>query len=301
LEYYYKKGADLIGDVLSDPTSGFIIERSTLATKRINYANMVSKGINVDLHALLIDGMFKWQMNLLFSYSTNKITKYNSGENNTTLTYLSTGIAPAKQGVSPDAFYSIPWNGLNPQTGGPLIYLNGAVSNDYTTYYNGLKPADLINNGVSVPPYFGSLRNTFQWKKLELSVNLTWKSGYYFRRNSINYNSLFSQWNGHTDFTKRWQQPGDEAFTQVPAMPAANDLRRDFVYSYSLQLAERGDHIRLQDISLNYIVNKRLQVYAYARDLGIIWRENNSGIDPDLPNASYPNPQSYSVGLRASF
>jgi TonB-linked SusC/RagA family outer membrane protein len=235
VEYYYKKGTDLIGDVLSDPTSGFIIERSTLATKRINYANMVSKGIDIDLQALLTDGMFKWNTILLFSYATNKITKYNSGEYNTTLTYLSTGIAPAKQGVSPDAFYSIPWNGLNPQTGGPLIYLNAAVSNDYTTYYNALKPADLINNGVSVPPYFGSLFNTFQWKKFELSINLTWKAGYYYRRSSINYNSLFSQWNGHADFTKRWQQPGDERLIQVPSMPVANDLRRDYVYTYSSQ------------------------------------------------------------------
>ena len=71
----------------------------------------------------------------------------------------------------------------------------------------------------------------------------------------------------------------------------------------------KGDFIRLQDINLSYGFNdvklrhytlKNFTVYFYANNIGILWRANKEGIDPDAING-YPDPKSYSLGLRVTF
>src|SRR3546814_19755029 len=79
-----------------------------------------------------------------------------------------------------------------------------------------------------------------------------YKFGYSFRRASLNYSTLFSAYNGHGDFANRWQQPGDETHTNVPAMRYPVNSSRETFYSRSSVLVERGDHIRLQDARVSY-------------------------------------------------
>ncbi|HAL53349.1 MAG TPA: hypothetical protein DCP78_14300, partial [Sphingobacterium sp.] len=43
-----------------------------------------------------------------------------------------------------------------------------------------------------------------------------------------------------------------------------------------------------------------IQLFANAANLGIIWRANRRGLDPDNPEA-IPLQKNYSLGLRASF
>jgi len=75
-------------------------------------------------------------------------------------------------------------------------------------------------------------------------------------------------------------------------------------------LVDKGDHIRLQDISLSYDVdgsklNKHvfnsMQVYLYVSNLGILWRANKDGLDPDLWAGGVPSPINYSIGVKANF
>jgi hypothetical protein len=108
----------------------------------------------------------------------------------------------------------------------------------------------------------------------------------------------------------RWQKPGDEALTNVPAMVYTNYPQfssREAFYNNSEILIEKGDHIRLQDITLSYEFTKgnwhtlpfnRLQFYIYANNLGILWRANELGIDPDDPR-NYPAVKNISFGIRA--
>lgn len=133
--------------------------------------------------------------------------------------------------------------------------------------------------------------------------------GYYFRRSSIAYSSLFGYWSGHEDFIDRWKQPGDEAHTNVPSMTYPIDPNRDLFYQYSSALVEKGDHIRLQDVRLGYTTSgaflKRIgatdaQVYLYADNLGIVWKANKSGIDPDYL-IGIPMPRTLSLGCKVSF
>ncbi|MCX2486791.1 hypothetical protein, partial [Pedobacter sp. MR2016-24] len=65
------------------------------------------------------------------------------------------------------------------------------------------------------------------------------------------------------------------------------------------------DHIRLQEINLSYGFGKKgwfiknPRVYANVSNLGVIWRANKLGLDPDIND--YPNPRAYSLGFSANF
>ena len=116
------------------------------------------------------------------------------------------------------------------------------------------------------------------------------------------------------DFNKRWQVPGDERTTNVPSISYPFSSSRDQFYKYAEVNVQRADHVRLQDISLSYNFNKStfrklpfsaLQVFIYANNVGLIWKANNKGLDPDaIPtsdNTTMPLPRSISVGIKGNF
>jgi hypothetical protein len=74
-------------------------------------------------------------------------------------------------------------------------------------------------------------------------------------------------------------------------------------------LVENGDLVRLQDVQLTYDFSRaahpklpmeQLRIYLYANNLGLIWKANHSGIDPDFVS-TMPNPRSLALGVKASF
>src|SRR6185312_16963261 len=125
----------------------------------------------------------------------------------------------------------------------PAGYLNGPAhtpgkaTENYSAILNSPDLSNLMYKGPVNPPYFGSWRNSVYWRQWGLSVNILYKLGFYFRRPSINYSSLFAGTSaGHPDFERRWEHPGDELHTTVPSMPAPDLLAnqpRDEFYQFS--------------------------------------------------------------------
>lgn len=271
--------------------------------------------MDLELRSENLRGRFRWSTALLANYVTNTITTYKGIDNPNILAYTTaTGPKTPHEGMPLDPVYSLPWYGLNPQDGSPLVSVNAQLSNDYGLFINQLMPSDLMLSGSSVPEWFGSMRNTLGWGDLSVSFNISWKFDYYFRSQSIDYHSLFNQWQGHVDFSKRWQKPGDEKFTNVPSMPSLENFdasrRMDLVYTSSEILVEKGDHLRLRDLNVNYTIHQSpftklpfqtMVLTVYMQNLGMLWRANSKGIDPDVPSASYPNPTTYAVGLNVNF
>ncbi|WP_258100615.1 TonB-dependent receptor [Marinoscillum pacificum] len=311
IEYFKKHGKDIIGEVPLDPTTGAMLG-SNLSNK-VNYAETMTRGMDVQLKSINIDQDFQWNTNVIFSFASNKILNYY--DESTTYSMIRAGTAQNRsmlpqQGKSIDGLYSVPWWGLDPETGDPLVEMNGELVKEYREYTQNLTFKDLIYHGVNVAPLYGAVRNNMSWKEWALSVNISWKANYYFRKSGLNYDNLFDDQAMHRDFLDRWQQPGDEAHTNVPSMPEQANAYRDFVYTGSELMIEKGDHIRLEDINIGYTFSqnaspwlplKELRVFAYARNLGILWQASKSGLDPDYPNASYRTPRTYSIGLNATF
>jgi hypothetical protein len=302
LEFYTRKGTDLIGISPMDPTTG-------VTQFRGNTADMKGKGIDVVLRSKNINKRFKWNSTFLLSYAADKIASYKLPQS-AIWYYADPQYMSPMAGKPLYSIFSFKWMGLKPETGDPLGYYNKEASTEYSSIINSKDLSDLIYRGPATPTYFGSLRNNFSYKQLELSLTITYKMGYYFRRNSINYNELFtSPVLGHADYEKRWQKQGDEQYTSVPSRIYNATIHRSTFYEYSDVLIEKGDHIRLQDIQLSYQLNKsekkwlpmnQVRIYVYANNLGIIWKANDKGIDPDFISG-IPNPRTIAAGLKIDF
>jgi len=307
IEFYSKQATDLIGKISIDPTIGHSVGGRNEFIG--NSASLKAKGIDINLHVNKQMGQLRLSSQLLFSYNRDEITRY---------AYQQTGISgyfspiPVPvEGNNRHALYSLRWAGLDAENGDPQIYVDGQSNKDYSKIMSLLDREDIRYNGSQLPPYFGSFRNSLTWRRLTVGFNIGYKLGHFFRRSSIDYAALYNNWNGHVDFTERWKEAGDERRTQVPSMavPGASSAR-DYIYTYADVLIEKADHIRLQDINVRYDILKkktrnfpfeRISLYGYINNVGLIWKSNSYGIDPDYPNLGYPAVRTFSIGLNAQF
>ena len=188
---------------------------------------MTGNGIDIQLHSVNIRKAFEWRTDLLYSTVKTKITEY-LAETRDLNNYLNSGLVISPIiGKPAYSIFAFRWAGLDPETGDPMGYLHGEVSKDYAAIRNETTPEELIYYGSATPTHFGALRNTFSWKGLSLSFNISYKLGFYFRRNSVYYNAIFNGTGSHSDFSLRWQKPGDEVTTQIPSMVYPNNNNRD--------------------------------------------------------------------------
>lgn len=297
LDVYSKKGTDLIGDLPWAPSTG-------ISSFKGNYAATKGSGADLLLNSRNLKGKLGWNTAFILSYVHEKVTDYavkQSARNYMILGY-------AYQGKPLYSIFSFPYAGLDPQTGDPVGYLNGQESKDYSTIISSTDPSALIYNGPARPTVSGSLRNAFSYKGFTLSAGIGYRLGYYFRRSSVTYYDLLRGQGGHGDYQYRWREPGDEQKTIVPSMPASGNTNRDFLYSNSPVLVEKGDHIRLQDLQASWSLPSAsvkkmglssMQVYAYANNLGIIWKATKTGLDPDY--LTLRQPVTIAAGIRAEF
>lgn len=309
MEYYVKLGLDLLGDAIIDPTTG--ISGSRLRN-RINYADTRTSGWDIELKSKNTTGAVNWATYYLLSYVKNSVNRYDDIDATNAIQYvISSPFSPPIVGLPQNYLYSYPWIGLD-GNGNPLVASDDALSTDYAAYLANVERSELVYHGPTVPTIFGSVRNNLNWRGLTLSANISFRSGYYYRRPALVYANLYSLWEGHYEHAYRWAKPGDELLTHVPGHPTdlATMGQRDQLYQYSTLTASKGDHVRLEDISLEYDVDdsvwggtpfRNLKLALYTRNLGIIWRANKDGRDPDYPNMIYTPPPTFAVTLKVAF
>ena len=304
-EVYQKNGTDLIEPVNIAPSTGFSSFFGNAAKTRTN-------GIDLTLTSRNVDAEFKWSTTLLFSTLHEKVLSYNIVQNSAT---IETSSLLGLPGYPMFGVFAYKWAGLDPANGNPRGYLNGQVSENYSGIINNFKPDSLVFKGSSRPTVFGSLRNDFEFKGFSLSANIVYQLGFYFRRPSMtgNYTDLISSYMNQ-DYESRWQKPGDELTTNVPSLVYPSNSNRALFYTYSSVLVDNGDNIRLQDIRVGYDLKrifkgkspfKKVQVYTYASNIGILWKANKDGIDPDAYGSpgthTLPAPFTMSFGFNATF
>ncbi|MFF5383356.1 SusC/RagA family TonB-linked outer membrane protein [Pedobacter suwonensis] len=215
IEYYLKNGTDLIASSPIAPQTGVSLFTG-------NTADTHASGIDVQLNSKNIDRMFKWNSAFIFNYVKDKITDYKvaQGANSNIVKGTTNSLSPVLD-YPINAVFAYTWAGLD-ASGNPQGYVNGNISTDYTTIRNSGDRSQLHFFGSAVPTIFGSLRNTLSYKNIELSFNISYKLGYYFRRPSLNNPSLFSGVYMQPDYDRRWQKPTDELITNVPAVVYPN-------------------------------------------------------------------------------
>ena len=306
VEFYNKEGIDLIGQTPFAPSSG-------VQTFTGNTASTNTKGFDLQLESKNITGSFAWSSVFLLSGLKEEVTEYYMETSvGNLLNYSSSGQGGTYFPVVGNPLfgvYSLPWAGLNSETGAPMGMLDGEVSEDYRTLVNEASMESIIYHGPARPTVFGAFRNTFSYKGISVSANISYRFGYFFSRSSVQYSSIMMGRGGHSDYSIRWQEPGDELSTQVPSMPATRDSFRDTFYRNSSILVEKGGHIRLQDIRIGYSLARRqrgfmsgfdkAEVFLYANNLGLLWTATDTDLDPDF---GWRKPRkSLAIGVQLGF
>jgi hypothetical protein len=166
-----------------------------------------------------------------------------------------------------------------------------------------------VYNGPALPVVSGSMGNTVSYKRLSITARITYKLGHYMRRESVNYFNFYNYGQGHSDFSRRWQKPGDEAYTYVPAMDYPTVSTRQTFYSGSEVLVIKADNVRLQYINASYRLSrtdwkrlpfKQAELYCVVNNIGVLWKANSEGIDPEYQYGLSPA-RTISFGLKTQF
>lgn len=123
------------------------------------------------------------------------------------------------------------------------------------------------------------------------------------------------------DLKNRWMKPGDEHYTNVPAIPSsyqyANIENLDIAYNaynYSDIRVANGGFLRLKELTLSYDFNgewmktigmNRLQLRLVASNLWLIYADKKlNGQDPEFfqsGGVSMPLPRQLTLSIRTSF
>ncbi len=303
VDLYSKRSTDLIGDALVDPTTGVTIS-TTKFGYRGNVASMKGKGLDLSVNSSNIQGKIKWNTQLNFSMANDKVTSYEVEKKGGSDIVGSGLLISPIIGKPVYGIFSYRWGGLDPAYGNPLGYSGGELTDNYGDLTTGSKYEDLVFNGSAVPTKFGNMRNTVSMGCFELSFNLVFRLGYFYRSPTVNYNMLL---NGvvHPNYLERWQAPGDELTTNVPSMFFPTVSGRENFYRNSEILVHRADNIRLSDAIVSYIPKwngrfvNNLRLYLQADNIGTIWRAHKEDYDPDILS-EISIARSFSVGIRFS-
>ncbi|TDX01573.1 SusC/RagA family TonB-linked outer membrane protein [Dinghuibacter silviterrae] len=314
VDVYRKRGTDLlyqfpIDAALAGTIGGGYLER--------NASSMTGKGVDISLSGLLLsNNNWSWHVGGNLSYNTNKVTDNRfdtSSISNYTVSYAPVGI-PNVVGYPTDKVFAFRNAGLN-AIGMTRVYNaeGDTVSATSPVYFKDLKYA-----GRRTAPFFGGMNSSLRYKRFTLYALLTYQFGGVFQKPTVdNYITGFYNLNYSVvgDIARRWENPGDENKTKVPGLNSSAFLTNYSLvrYQYSDANILSSDYIRLREVSLTYQVPvwrqrivKSASVALAVRNLGLLWRANKQGYDPDfvaLPSRSnsLPAAKSFNFSLNVNF
>lgn len=266
VDYYYRKGTDLIGKQMLPLETGFV-------STNINWASMVNKGVEVSLSTRNVATKnFSWYTNLNFAYNNNKVLREAIPEAQT---------IPGREGYPVDAIFAIKTAGLD-EEGYPLFYDKEGKKVTLKELYRLQDPFGLgftVNSDVTPAeersfysyigsqdtPYTGGLINTFSYKNWELTANLSFNLGGYVRTTpSYNFINFDRGQNVNSDILDRWTPENTDG--RLPAL-ITSEKRADEYYWYDQKSeiyknldiwVKKLNYFRLQNLRLGYRLPEKM-------------------------------------------
>lgn len=307
VDVYTKRGKDLFYEFPVNGTYGFTsIFR--------NVASLSGHGMELNLNGTMIrEKDFEWNAGLNFAYNTNETTDARFVVNSSFLSNPAFSSVPL-DGYAIDKIFVFRNAGLDANGLTQVFDQNG---NKVNASQNILSIDALTYAGRRIPPYFGSFNTSFRYKAFTLMAVATYQFGNVFMRPTISaYPSsrTGTKYDLHEDITRRWTKAGDEAFTNVPGAVGALAPTSLLRYQQSDINVLKGDYIRLRELSLSYQIPveqikfiKGANLGFSVRNLGLLWRANKEGLDPDFVGGlsastlGLPSPVSYNFSLNINF
>ncbi|MFK1834960.1 SusC/RagA family TonB-linked outer membrane protein [Bacteroides fragilis] len=320
VDYYYRKGTDLIGKQMLPLETGFV-------STNINWASMVNKGVEVSLSTRNVATKnFSWYTNLNFAYNNNKVLREAIPEAQT---------IPGREGYPVDAIFAIKTAGLD-EEGYPLFYDKEGKKVTLKELYRLQDPFGLgftVNSDVTPAeersfysyigsqdtPYTGGLINTFSYKNWELTANLSFNLGGYVRTTpSYNFINFDRGQNVNSDILDRWTPENTDG--RLPAL-ITSEKRADEYYWYDQKSeiyknldiwVKKLNYFRLQNLRLGYRLPEKMtkslgmgsaSVAIEGRNLLVVGSSYKNFLDPESMYNPYapPIPKSITFSLNLNF
>ena len=320
VDYYYRKGTDLIGKQMLPLETGFV-------STNINWASMVNKGVEVSLSTRNVATKnFSWYTNLNFAYNNNKVLREAIPEAQT---------IPGREGYPVDAIFAIKTAGLD-EEGYPLFYDKEGEKVTLKELYRLQDPFGLgftVNSDVTPAeersfysyigsqdtPYTGGLINTFSYKNWELTANLSFNLGGYVRTTpSYNFINFDRGQNVNSDILDRWTPENTDG--RLPAL-ITSEKRADEYYWYDQKSeiyknldiwVKKLNYFRLQNLRLGYRLPEKMikslgmgsaSVAIEGRNLLVFGSSYKNFLDPESMYNPYapPIPKSITFSLNLNF
>ncbi len=271
IEYYNKKGTNLLASTMGVPTEGW-----GYSTYTINNGEMYNRGVEISLSGeILRTKDFSWRANMTYAYNKNKVT-YVNVKAPVYFLQLDYPYAYPIIGDEYNAIYAYKWAGLS-EDGLPQVYdENGEKVSEQPTTLDAI-----VYAGSSTPKYSGSFGTSVSYKDFDLSLQFLFAGGHKVRNanpaflkcsySSIGYISNIA--GASSGLADRWQKAGDEARTNVPkAVFAESDWSASSLYNtyyYSDINVLDASYIRLNNISLAYHLPKAVCRSLYMQSARI--------------------------------
>lgn len=298
IDYYFKKNTGLMAQSEIDPTTGLTPINGGRSYFFGNVASVKGTGVEFTVNTVNVDRKIKWNSTIIFSLARTYVSEYLIPASKNSRDYVEAeGQILPIIGKPIYSFFAYAWGGLDPNNGDPVGYYGKNKSKDYSAILQNTLIDSLVYKGPAQPPVYGAILNSVSWKAFSLSTNITYKLGYYVRKPTLNYTSLYYSWSGSSDYSKRWQKPGDEKNTSVPSQVYITDpnfgMRQTFYLGSEVPIV-KGDHIRIEDISISYSYSPRntklpfeqIRIHGYLSNLNILLWRANKDVDPIDPNGN---------------
>ena len=311
-DWYKRNNFDLIGRINTTGVGGVI-------SKYANVAEMKSHGVEFTLTTKNLDPItpngLSWTTDFTFSYATTHITKLDSRSN---VIGLVQGTGFPLEGYPHRAIFSIPFVGLNNQGVPQIINEKGEVATDDINFQEYEKLDFLKYEGPVDPLYTGGFGNMFGWKNFHLNIFMTYSFGNKLRLTPRFSSSYSDQTAMPKEFKNRWVVPGDEEYTNIPAIASRRQVYNNSyigygynAYNYSTARIADGGFIRLKEVSLTYdLPNSFLRhlrlssasLKLAATNICLLYADKKlNGEDPEFFNTggvASPNPKQFTFTVR---
>lgn len=313
VDYYYRKGSDLIGLRMLPLETGY-------SSTTINWASMENEGVEFALTTRNINTKnFTWFTNLNFGFNRNKILKESVAEN---ATY------PGREGYPVGAIFAYKTAGLD-EDGYPLFVTKDGQTVTATEFLklNNAGASTLTAEeqrnlytyiGTTDPKVSGGFTNTFKYKRVSLAINCIFNFGMHVKTapsySPTNYDRGL---NTNHDILNRWTP--ENTNTSLPKLMTSDERPGEYIRYSEFGLfndldiwVKKQNYFRFQSIRLGYelpekwlrpIGVKNASVSLEGRNLWVIASNYDNYLDPETMGNPFaqPIPKSFIFGLNINF
>lgn len=309
-DVYTRNNFDLIGLIYTQGVGGQIAKMANVAAMKSSGAEFTLSTRNVKTKN------FSWQSDFTFSKTKNEITDLDARSN---VIQLVSGSGYAKEGFPVRSLFSIPFLGLNDEGLPTFLNQDGEVTVT-DIYFQEFEKLDFLKyEGPTDPTITGGLGNIFNYKNFRFNVFITYSFGNKLRLDPV-FRAVYSDISSlPKEFKNRWILPGDENYTDIPAIASkrqymnyGSSLSYAYnAYNYSTARIADGGFVRMKEMSLSYDFNTKLVNALQLSDLNIKLQATNlfliyadrklNGQDPEFINSggvATPMPKQFTLTLR---